>query len=512
MPAPDASFRYELHDVTLVIGVRLGDGNPWALERLARLRGYYRSLPPVLVVDQGSSARHASLVEAVCRESGFAYFWEADEEPYCPARAKNLGASRATTPLLFFSDVDFLGEPGLFERVVDAVNLLQFDLYLDQILTLPIYHLTKAATKLVLEAERPSDVLGQVLARSVYSAAGEDVEFVAPYSNCFLCRRDFYDLVGGQNERFRRHGSEDFEFLLRVAVFTGQYPLPEHPEENCLGPTQAAYYGAKPYRGFRRLFELMALQTELLGLRIVHLDHERPRPGEAWFRDHEDKRAAFERETAPYLKNPKALVGYDFMPRTKTIRVAPLDAAQADLLTLLRLEGYRLQPEGVGLSGPEPMAEVSHVAMIGETDAADQNQGSPPSSSSDGLARVTFTAGKERGSFALYDPSQGAREGRIVLGTVSPLPGLPRVPRYVAHEFCGRSWKRVALERTFSSTSYASARLALGDSFKRKQDIHKRLASFKGRFRKLLTSPRLFLQDSRFPQVRALERLTRRRP
>src|SRR5690606_31476044 len=101
-------------------------------------------------------------------------------------------------------------------------------------------------------------------------------------------RRDLFSLIGGYDERFRGHGSEDFEFLTRLAIYGKHLPMPCDWRRDCYGPLKDEFYRQKDYVGFRRLFEAMSYPAEAFGQRVFHMWH--PRDGEGWTKDNDWKR------------------------------------------------------------------------------------------------------------------------------------------------------------------------------------------------------------------------------
>ena len=335
--------RFSVADLTVVIAVRAHDQNPWVLPRLTMLRQYYDPLPTVVVVDFGSAPLHAEQLRECCHKGGYTYHRVDDAGVFALSVARNRGFEQVHTTLLFFSDVDCFGSRNLFQRLVEQANILQLGLYFDQIIDLPVYHLSPNTTARILSSDDPhhqSLQLDRACARQVYAV--EDDSFVDPHSNFFLLHRRFFDLVGGYDEHFRGHGSEDFEFLLRVALHTRQFPLPAEPLRDEYGPLSPATFGAKRYLGFRRLFEAMALQSEAAGLRIAHLHHPRPRTADSWYDHNDHDRSRFYAAANPLLSNPHQLLSKDWLKRDKRALVLMGQPDHYGFFLPLRLAGYRL--------------------------------------------------------------------------------------------------------------------------------------------------------------------------
>jgi predicted glycosyltransferase involved in capsule biosynthesis len=344
--------KYAVTDITVVIAVRLHSRNGWVAERIAALAGYYQPRPHLLIVDFGSDESHREQVAEACRSAGVELLRVEDDGVFCLAKARNCGASHARSELLFFSDIDCFGESDLFARLVAHANALEMSAVFDHVVNLPVHHLGPLPTAEFFAAtttEARSAALSRAMTRSVFAAPVERAEYVDPHSNFFLIRRDFFDYLGGVNETFRGHGSEDFEFLLRLSLYSQQYPMPDRPADD-LSLSQASAGTRQPYRGFRRLFELMAYPSLAAGLRIAHMHHERDKDATGWHENKDWSRTRFSEQVMPFLESRRRLLDYDWMPRSRRALVLIHQEAHADVFFPLRLAGYRLT---TAISGDE---------------------------------------------------------------------------------------------------------------------------------------------------------------
>lgn len=336
---------FTVDDLTVVVAVRAHESNPWVLPRLAMIREHYDPLPQILVSDFGSPEPYAERIAALCHGHGYRYHRIEDDGVFSLAIARNRGFEQIQTDLLFFSDVDCFGTRELFQRLIDQANVLQFGVIFDQIINLPVYHLSEAETDRILDEPGPTargTQIARAMTRGVYADSTEHRSFVDPHSNFFLLHRRLFDLVGGYDETFRGHGSEDFEFLLRLAQYTRQFPMPTDPLRDEYGPLRSSYYGPKTYSGFRRLFEVMALQAETAGLRIAHLHHPRLRSADGWYDENDWKRKRFYAATQPIQVAPFRLLAKDWLTRERRALVLLRHREQYDIFLPLRLAGYRI--------------------------------------------------------------------------------------------------------------------------------------------------------------------------
>ena len=540
-------------DVTAIIGLRAHQDNPWVVERLRMLAGYYDPQPHILVADFGSHGEWQKQLAEICSEANLSYHHVDDQDTFSAACARNLGAAQATTELLFFMDIDCFGEQDLFKRMVALANAINLGGCFDQIINVPLYHLTESTSEQfqeVAKSER-SGFLAGALAQASFARPGRIVDYVDPCSNMFLCHRMFFELTGGFNESFRGHGSEDFEFLLRFAVLSQQFPLPSDLGEDHFGPFSEAFFKHRPYKGFRRLFEVMAFQAETAGLRLAHLDHPRPRNTD-WHRKNDRDRSRFARQTEGYLSTPYSMLHCDWINRPRRAHTTHREVDALGQLLPLRLAGYHV--DGDDLVGPEIHVDVGAAREQSESKSVDSEsanmhvvRGILPDSwhYQNGWHRDIPTP-----AFAEADVSEAqmgvarhyvaalerTRVGKIAHQTCrrefaqSQANGTGEVAfeRFVAclifsrYAFCASSptgghdlvyvWNhgnriattRAALICPANQRSYVAARLVLnGDENGVGNLAESRLGN---RLRKLARNPKRFLRDSRFSSLRWIAR------
>ena len=373
-PAPQAGKHVAAEDITMVFCVRLHEGNPWIAARLDMMAEYYDPCPPIAVVDFGSEASQREIIAAICERRGYRYHFVDDAGVFSLSMARNIGASLCDTDFIYFCDPDFISERDLFQRLADTATALDMRNVIDVMLNPPAFHLGAAETR-QFEAQDTSEGQSSLLRKLGftlnYSAVSKDDErYVAPYSNVFLINRRMFSLVGGYDTSFRGHGSEDFEFLLRFCIHAGVLPLPKEPDRNVFGPLGSSFYRAKPYTGFRRLFELLSQPTEGTGIKAFHLHHPRAREQE-WYTAGDKKREQFRSAAQQYLTHHHQLLAIDHIDRDKTIACLCKNRDTWGYFLPLRLLGYRILPvfedgkETVGtiLSGLE-RGDIDDIAIF----------------------------------------------------------------------------------------------------------------------------------------------------
>lgn len=352
-------------DITLVLCLRAHDDNPWVLDRLRALAGYYAPAPAILVVDFGSDLAYQAQIETICQGAGFRYAFVADYGVYSAARAHNEAIRHVETELIFFTDIDFIATPDLFAKLADAASAAGLPQVFDLILDLPAYHLSEAATQRLLglsSNDACKKFLNGLVVSDYFGAFGDKFEFVAPYSNCFLISKKFFSIVGGYDETFRGHGSEDFEFFVRAAFHSGVFPIPADVDSDLYGPMKDTFFVSKSYTGFRRLNELFAARAQRLGLQIFHRWHPTGRQG--WRKHNDWKRERLRAAIGRYKVEPHRLLEADWLPRRATALCICKSPEHWGYFTVLRSFGYRLAP--IYADDAESLQRASDMIEAGE--------------------------------------------------------------------------------------------------------------------------------------------------
>ncbi|QXH74841.1 glycosyltransferase [Pseudomonas atacamensis] len=353
-------MNYSHNDITLVFGIRARDYNPWILERLKLVGNYYNPLPKVVIIDFGSPEEHSTAIREICEQHGFEYNFVDDPETFSPAIARNSAVKYVKTPLIFFNDIDCFWTSDFFPKLAHAANIEQMDKYWDRMLNMPVYHLTEDATENIsdgFDSFEASIRMEQTAHRALASWRRQHVDFVAPYSNVFLIRKDYFEYLGGYNETFRGHGSEDFEFLIRYALISKYLPTPAHLEKDYYGPLREAYYtDLKEYKGYRRLFEVLSAPAELLGLKVLHFHHDKPAVSD-WVSKNDWKRDNFTVELEKILESPWKILEQDWLPRNKKVLVLLKHKDQYEYFLPLRSAGYSIEVLLPGEQAPENVVD-----------------------------------------------------------------------------------------------------------------------------------------------------------
>ena len=173
-----------------------------------------------------------------------------------------------------------------------------------------------------------------------------------------------FSLVGGYHESFRGHGSEDFEFFVRLACHAKIHPLPEAVIEDKFGPTKRDFFSVKGYQGFRRLNEALAMPSELMGLKAFHLFHPTGMQSD-WRESNDWRRDRFRAVVGGYIDAHHHLLKIDFIDRPRTALCICRHPEHFGYFSPLRLFGYKLtpvfddQPETLDFFGGQSRIRIS---------------------------------------------------------------------------------------------------------------------------------------------------------
>lgn len=360
---------YDVDDITAVYCARLHQDNPWMIDRLHLVASHYAPRPRVLVCDFGSHPEFAQTIERACKQHSFTYLHVPDGGVYSAAIAHNRAFEEVATDLIFFSDIDTIGHSTMFEDLARLASDIGMKQYFDIPLILPVVHLSRTDTQDCLDVqsrgERSSKLSRLALSYIYRERSQPDDVFVVPYSNIYLMRRDLFDLVGGYDERFRGHGSEDFEFLTRLGLYGKHLPLPRDWRTDRYSVLRIEFYEPKEYAGFRRLIEAMAYPAEMLGQRVYHLWH--PRRDDDWRSENDWKRERLNQAFDAYADDHSKLLSVDFLSRHRRALCVCKHRDHWGYFLPLRLAGYHVAP--LFNEDNETLASAAEMIKAGAIDA-----------------------------------------------------------------------------------------------------------------------------------------------
>lgn len=342
----DSREKYSPKDITVCVAIRATDINPWILSRLEFLLEYYEPRPEFMIVDFGSEEKYSAQIALICKKHNAEYLFINDMETFSAAKARNIGGKNIKTDLIFFTDIDFVYDRNIFRTLTDYSNKLELNSAKRRFLTMPIYHIGKETSQRFenIKNFQEKDIYLNTLGYLGQSTRFNQIfEFIAPYSNAFLITKEFFNLSGGYCDIFRGHGSEDFEFLIRLGVLSSNIPLPDSLNNDEYGPLGKSFFKIQNYSGFRKYLELLTLPAESLGLKAFHIWHEKPKEKGYWTAENDWKREKFNQIISHYYPNIDGILKVDFHPRNKKALCLYSDQKSWGYFLPLRSYDYTLE-------------------------------------------------------------------------------------------------------------------------------------------------------------------------
>ncbi len=97
---------------------------------------------------------YKSNIEQIIKERGHIYIKDDGQRFFSQGRCRNLGASYANAPVLFFLDVDYYLSRFSFEKVMDIIKYRNIANNINQILCLPVVFLNKEGSDYLLSKDQ----------------------------------------------------------------------------------------------------------------------------------------------------------------------------------------------------------------------------------------------------------------------------------------------------------------------------------------------------------------------
>lgn len=335
---------YSEQDITYVLTVRLSEYTPWIYERIRFCLNFYQPVPQILVLDFGSEEYYSSLIKDLCTSSHTRYIKIHDYETFSAAKAKNHAFQYIETDLMLLSDIDCVFDQNIFAKLAKDASLLEFEKNPRRYITFPVTHLAQDISENFerLEMTEQEKYLKQFDYYSNQAAFRQDIEFIAPYSNILFMHKKLYDLSGGYCDVFRGHGSEDFEYLIRLGYLTSNIPKPKNLQKDFYGPLKDSFWQANSYEGFRKYLEALTFTSETLGYKTYHLWHPKPSDQGYWTQNNDWKRERFNNILGIYLNQEEKILELDYHVRKKTALCLMNDPDQWGYFLPIRMMGYHL--------------------------------------------------------------------------------------------------------------------------------------------------------------------------
>ena len=337
---------YTPTDIAFCICIRASAINPWVLERLEFVLNYYSPQPYIQIVDFGSEEPYATIIREKCQALGAHYHYVDDKDTFALAKARNISVQLAPTDLVLLSDIDYVYDRDIFLKLANMANRLEIARYPRRMLTMPIFHVGKEATAQFFAlntAEDKDHFIADLSWLALGTAFGQEFEFVAPYSNAMFIHKDLFNLAGGYCDAFRGHGSEDFEFFIRLGLFASTIPESDSMDKDFYGPLKDSFWTGHDYLGFRRFIEVFTMPSEAMGLKAFHMYHEKPAGQGYWTAENDWKRNRFNQIIQQYLNKRENILEIDYLPREKTALCIFSDKKHWGYFLPLRNLGFKLK-------------------------------------------------------------------------------------------------------------------------------------------------------------------------
>jgi predicted glycosyltransferase involved in capsule biosynthesis len=174
------------------------------------------------------------------------------------ARLRNEAMRVADVKVVLLVDVDIFPDLKLFRSLASSVFAGE------RLSMAPCIYLSPLGNKII---DRPGGILKVV--ESALSFSPDFVMHWAIPSSVMAFRHDDYWSVGGFYEKFRGHGYEDFDFMLRLAMHINLI----QPSSDLL--IDRTYRAPLLSTGFRAVLGRLCLPNLLCGNIAVHLHHEK---------------------------------------------------------------------------------------------------------------------------------------------------------------------------------------------------------------------------------------------
>ncbi|GGO79567.1 hypothetical protein GCM10011348_14170 [Marinobacterium nitratireducens] len=258
-----------VHQASIVIPIRARKVTDDSLQRLHRLLETIPASFETIVVDDGSPKKVSAQLQTITAQRADACFYRLNTRwrRFSLARSRNRGARLASTPVVIFHDVDFIGMPAMYARIAEEIQLRELSKRPERFFCIPIGFLTEDATERFLQDLPGNQKLDRWSSELATPASSGLLQHFVKGSSCIVMNRDDLIAIGGHDETYDGHGAEDFELLHRLGE---RYPIGEKPQDYSLntgsGPITA-------YRGFRAYFALYGEQVLEHGVTLVHLYH-----------------------------------------------------------------------------------------------------------------------------------------------------------------------------------------------------------------------------------------------
>ncbi|WP_394179732.1 glycosyltransferase [Yoonia maritima] len=221
----------------------------------------------IVVVDSSPDAAARKAIEEIVTSFGGVYVTDIDATTkYGLARARNVGAAKASGEYLLFVDVDLIAPKDFMKSIytfIQSGRLAKAENYFSIIPVVYLKPLPSSSTISDLRKSRFQDL--------IHSPLSESVDTIQVVNSTILIRKSFFTLLGGQHEGFRGWGMEDWHFLWKLMSF----PQPFPGVSSATGFHRKTSESVNTLKSWRDVAWFIGNEALENGLYLFHVDHER---------------------------------------------------------------------------------------------------------------------------------------------------------------------------------------------------------------------------------------------
>jgi predicted glycosyltransferase involved in capsule biosynthesis len=169
---------------------------------------------------------------------------------------------------------------------------------------MPAYYVNKVESQRInklLDFDKIDSTLASFGFSGQTASFGSKLDFIAPYSNIFLINKKFFSISGGYHKSFIGYGSEDFEYTIRLSLYSSYFFHPAEIDEDTHSPIGSSFWESRQYSGFRSISQMMTGRAERAGLKIFHIWHPRVRNSD-WQKKKDHFRKYFQEVYSSYAR------------------------------------------------------------------------------------------------------------------------------------------------------------------------------------------------------------------
>lgn len=174
----------------------------------------------VVVVDSSKDSGVRDLIRTQVEAFDGIYVEDRQEwNRYSLARARNVGAVKASGEFLLFADVDLVPSKGFAAKLLHFVESGRLSKAPNHFSIIPVLYLSEHVTLISTD-----DVLSSTLTDWLHGPRSNDVDSLQLVNSSILVHRTFFLHLGGQHPGFKGWGMEDWHFLWKLMSFPQPVP------------------------------------------------------------------------------------------------------------------------------------------------------------------------------------------------------------------------------------------------------------------------------------------------